>query len=182
MFFTASDAGKRKAKDLMEITKRAQIALGLMVELATRENRKPLVLASVAGKLNSSTSHLESITARLRVNGLVEATRGPGGGYRLARCSSEISILEIVLAADLSTHIFRDVLEHRLLGGEADELTQQLLEKMEVEAGAFLRQFSLSDLVPARLIAQPLQANPEKGRWMQKWPAVGKEIPADILS
>jgi Rrf2 family transcriptional regulator, iron-sulfur cluster assembly transcription factor len=135
----------------MEISKRAQIALGLMVELASRENRKPLVLGSVAGKLKSSSSHLESITARLRLSGLVEATRGPGGGYRLARCASEISILEIVLAADLSPHIFRDVLEHRLEGGEADDLTQQIFEKMEVEACAFLKQFCLIDLVPPAL-------------------------------
>jgi Rrf2 family transcriptional regulator, iron-sulfur cluster assembly transcription factor len=149
----------------MEISKRAQIALGLMVELAARENRKPLVLASVANKLKSSTSHLEAITARLRSKGLVEATRGPGGGYKLGRCSSRISILEIVLAADLSSHIFRDVLEHRLEGGEADGLTQRLLEKMEDEAASFLQQFSLSDLLPPGVASARAQLERASGDW-----------------
>jgi Rrf2 family transcriptional regulator, iron-sulfur cluster assembly transcription factor len=130
----------------VEMSKRTKIALGLMAELASREKRKPLVLASVAHKLDTSTSYLEAITARLRAAGLVEAVRGPGGGYLLARDASQISILEIVLTVEASPCIFQDVLSRRLKGGEADELTQSLFERTESAAASFLREMRLSDL------------------------------------
>jgi Rrf2 family transcriptional regulator, iron-sulfur cluster assembly transcription factor len=153
----------------MEISNRAHIAIGLMTELAMRESRRPLVLASVARKLNSSTSHLESITARLRERGLVAAIRGPRGGYTLSRDASEITVLEIILAAEMSTSLFRDVLSHRLNGAEADDLTQRLLEKTEAEAAGYLSQFTLSDLVMTRSKPPAFAADRTLDRWMSQW-------------
>jgi Rrf2 family transcriptional regulator, iron-sulfur cluster assembly transcription factor len=134
----------------VEMSKRTKIALGLMAELAGREKRKPLVLASVAHKLDTSGSYLEAITARLRAAGLVEAVRGPGGGYLLSRDASEISILEIILTVESSSHLFQDVLTRRLKGGEADDLTQSLFEKTESAASTFLEKLRLSSLVSVR--------------------------------
>ena len=129
------------------MSKRTQIALGLMAELAIRDRKKPLVLASVAHKLNTSASYLEAITARLRTAGLVEATRGPGGGYLLAKQAAEVSILEIVLTVESSNRIFKDVLSKRLHGGEADDLTQTFFERTESAAAGFLEKLALSDLI-----------------------------------
>lgn len=43
-------------------------------------------------------SYLENILLELKVAGLVEATRGANGGYRLTRPPEEISVLDILQA------------------------------------------------------------------------------------
>lgn len=47
-----------------------------------------------------SLSYLEQLFAKLRAGNLVEGTRGPGGGYVLARDADKISIADIVVAVD----------------------------------------------------------------------------------
>jgi Rrf2 family transcriptional regulator, iron-sulfur cluster assembly transcription factor len=130
----------------MELSRRAKIALNLMVDLANRTEKKPLVLASAAVRLGSSPSHLESIAHRLRSRGLIEATRGPGGGYKLGRRAAEITVLEVILAADDSIRIFEHLLNQKLEGAEADDLTQTLLEETEREASSYLKEIKLSSL------------------------------------
>ena len=49
---------------------------------------------------------------RLRRAGLVKAVRGPKGGYRLARQAGEITIAEIMLAADEQMRMNRCSPEH----------------------------------------------------------------------
>lgn len=75
-----------------------------MVDLATRETAdRPgnlSCLADIAARQQLSLSYLEQLFSKLRRAGLVRATRGPGGGYRLARPSAEIVIAEIVAAVD----------------------------------------------------------------------------------
>ena len=44
--------------------------------------------------------YLEQIFQKLRVAALVEGKRGPGGGYRLTRPASEITLLHIVEAVE----------------------------------------------------------------------------------
>lgn len=131
----------------MEMSRRARVALGLVTDLAGRSEKKPLVLASAANRLGTSTSHLESIAHRLRARGLIEATRGPGGGYRLAKPAADISVLQVILAADCATEVFEQLLHQRLHGAEADELTQTLYEAISREMAAYLEQVPLSSLI-----------------------------------
>jgi Rrf2 family iron-sulfur cluster assembly transcriptional regulator len=75
-----------------------------MADLATRETTgRPndvSCLADIAARQQLSQSYLEQLFGKLRRAGLVRSARGPGGGYRLARPSSEIAIAEIVGAVD----------------------------------------------------------------------------------
>ena len=61
---------------------------------------KPVTLAEIAAVQKLSLAYLEQLFGRLRRAGLVTSARGPGGGYRLARSESRISIADIVLAVD----------------------------------------------------------------------------------
>ena len=75
-----------------------------MVELATQETTdcpgNLSCLADIAARQQLSQSYLEQLFSKLRWAGLVRAGRGPGGGYRLARPSTEIVIADIVAAVD----------------------------------------------------------------------------------
>ena len=84
----------------MKMTTKGRCAVTAMVDLALREHRGPIPLIGVSERQHISLSYLEQLFGRLRRHGLVEATRGPGGGYTLARRAAEISVADIIEAAD----------------------------------------------------------------------------------
>jgi Rrf2 family iron-sulfur cluster assembly transcriptional regulator len=47
-----------------------------------------------------SLSYLEQLFGKLRRHELVESTRGPGGGYTLARKAAEITVADIIVSVD----------------------------------------------------------------------------------
>jgi Rrf2 family iron-sulfur cluster assembly transcriptional regulator len=79
----------------MQLSTKGRYAVMAMVDLATRETTDHpndlSCLADIADRQQLSQSYLEQLFGKLRRAGLVRAARGPGGGYRLARPSSEIA-------------------------------------------------------------------------------------------
>jgi Rrf2 family protein len=57
-------------------------------------------LKDVAKEMGLSQKFLEEIAAALKKAKLIEGRKGPGGGYKLARASHEISVYEIVTALE----------------------------------------------------------------------------------
>ena len=58
----------------------------------------PVSLACVSKRQQISLSYLEQIFKKLRQHGLTESTRGPGGGYTLARPASQITVADVLRA------------------------------------------------------------------------------------
>ena len=67
-----------------------------MIDIALRDNTGPVSLADIGARHQISLSYLEQMFSKLRQRGLVESTRGPGGGYSLSRPSEAISLADIV--------------------------------------------------------------------------------------
>jgi len=84
----------------MRIPSKGRYAVSAMIDLAIHEKIGPLTIADIAEKQNISLSYLEQLFADLRKNGLVKGTRGPGGGYRLAKTPDNVNIAEIITAVD----------------------------------------------------------------------------------
>ncbi|MDH5300389.1 MAG: Rrf2 family transcriptional regulator [Gammaproteobacteria bacterium] len=84
----------------MKISSKGRYAVAAMMDLALHENKGPLTISDISEKQNISLSYLEQIFADLRKGNLVRGTRGPGGGYRLARDAAEISIAQIIDVLD----------------------------------------------------------------------------------
>jgi len=84
----------------MQLSTKGRYAVMAMAELAGREAAGPVSLASIAERQQISRPYLEQLFARLRRRGLVRSVRGPGGGYRLAKPASELSVAEVVTAVD----------------------------------------------------------------------------------
>jgi len=74
----------------------AQYALRALGNLAGQETDKVVLGRELAQQTGVPASYLSKILLLLNRAGLVEATRGTGGGYRLARPATEISLQEIV--------------------------------------------------------------------------------------
>jgi Rrf2 family cysteine metabolism transcriptional repressor len=84
----------------MLFSTKAEYGIRLMVALGRREGGQPVPLAVLAEEETLPLSYLEHLAARLRGAGLVVSQRGAHGGYRLARVSSEIRMLEVVEALE----------------------------------------------------------------------------------
>jgi Rrf2 family protein len=119
-----------------------------MVDLAKRGGNAALPLTDIAEGQQLPVSYLEQLFMRLRRAGLVTAARGPGGGYRLARPAAEISIAEIMLAADESVRMTRcsDEGTDLCLGTRRCE-THELWEALGDHIGAFLSLVTLQHVI-----------------------------------
>ena len=84
----------------MQLTSRGRYAVSAMVDLAKHQHDGPITLASISERQFISLSYLEQLFRKLREAGLVQSVRGPGGGYILAKASSEITISHIMHAVN----------------------------------------------------------------------------------
>lgn len=131
------------------MTTKGRYAVTAMLDLSLHGAGAPVSLADIAARQDISLSYLEQLFCRLRRGGLVESTHGPGGGYRLARPATEISVLVVILAVDES-------LQTTICGGERNCqegqicLTHELWEELRQRIDGFLDQLSLQDLVDRR--------------------------------
>lgn len=84
----------------MRLTTKGRFAVTAMIELALRQQSGPIPLAAISQRQNISQSYLEQLFGKLRRHQLVESTRGPGGGYVLARTPCQVTVADIILAVD----------------------------------------------------------------------------------
>lgn len=80
----------------MRLSTRAQYAVRAMVDLALNSDGKPVSLREISQREDIPLTYLEQLFNRLKNGSIVTSTRGPGGGYALARAGAEIRIGEIV--------------------------------------------------------------------------------------
>jgi len=97
----------------MRLTTKGRYAVTAMLDLAYHSQKKPVTLTDIATRQTISLSYLEQLFARLRRAGLVKGVRGPGGGYKLCRKTSEINVAQIICAVDES-------IDPTKCGGEAN--------------------------------------------------------------
>jgi Rrf2 family protein len=82
----------------MRLSARVDYALRAMAELAAASG--PRTVDQLAAAQRIPSKYLENILGELRRGGLLRSQRGPDGGHRLARPTSEISIADVIRALD----------------------------------------------------------------------------------
>ena len=89
----------------MRISTKGRFAVTAMIDLALHESASPVPLSSIAVRHQISLSYLEQMFSKLRQDGLVESTRGPGGGYTLGRSADAITVADIIGAIESGTDV-----------------------------------------------------------------------------
>jgi len=84
----------------MKISTRTEYGIRVLVTLARTEGDACLSLTEIARREKLPHAYLEQLVGDLRRAGLVSATRGQSGGYRLARPAAEIAMTDAVRALD----------------------------------------------------------------------------------
>lgn len=81
----------RRAETLLHLTQHTDYALRMLIYLGANAERL-VTIAEISERFGLSRSHLMKIANRLVREGFIEGLRGKGGGLRLARPATEISI------------------------------------------------------------------------------------------
>ncbi len=130
----------------MRLTTKGRYAVTAMLDLALHYKDGPITLADISQRQGISLSYLEQLFSKLRKNGLVDSTRGPGGGYRLSRDFHEIAVADVITAVD-------EKVETTRCGGlsncqdEQQCLTHELWTDLSAQIHDFLKGISLGQLV-----------------------------------
>jgi Rrf2 family iron-sulfur cluster assembly transcriptional regulator len=128
---------------IMRLSTKGRYAVTAMLDLAIRYEDGLVTLADISETQAISLSYLEQLFARLKKCGLVEGTRGPGGGYRLAYPPGDISIAQVINAIG-------EVIDVTLCEGDEDCqdgercLTHALWTKLGKEIYTFLDDITLA--------------------------------------
>ena len=137
----------------MRLSTKGRYAVMAMADLARRERdiARAVTLSDIAARQEISLSYLEQLFARLRRKGLVKSTRGPGGGYRLAKAADATTIADIVHAVDEPLRATRcKEAKGCMIRGERC-LTHDLWADLGDRIEDYLASVSLADVVGGRL-------------------------------
>ena len=130
----------------MRLTTKGRYAVTAVLDLAFHEGNGPVSLAAISERQRISLSYLEQLFARLRRNGVVKSTRGPGGGYTLNRDAEEISVSDVILAVDESCQV-AGCDDTESCKGDYQCLTHDLWNELSNEIRAFLDGISLAEMM-----------------------------------
>jgi Rrf2 family iron-sulfur cluster assembly transcriptional regulator len=130
----------------MKLTSKGRYAVTAMLDLALHAEQGPVTLAGISERQGISLSYLEKLFTRLRKQGLVASTRGPGGGYTLSRAAHDIAVADVVTAVDETVDATRCGGRGDCQGGKRC-LTHDLWTELSEQIYGFLSGITLGKLV-----------------------------------
>jgi len=135
----------------MRLTTKGRFAVTAMIDLGLRQSAGPVTLAAISQRQQISLSYLEQLFGKLRRHALVESTRGPGGGYTLAREPDSITVAEIITSVDEPIDATQCGGKENCLGEGTRCMTHDLWTSLNAKMVEFLNSVSLQQLVDEQL-------------------------------
>ncbi|GHC32846.1 MULTISPECIES: Rrf2 family transcriptional regulator [Gemmobacter] len=133
----------------MKLSTKGRYAMVALADLALAKPEDLVSLAEISKRQDISLPYLEQLFVKLRRAGLVEAVRGPGGGYRLSRSPSDIRVSEVMEAVEETVNAMHTGAgaSGGVSGSRAQSLTNRLWEGLSAHVYVFLHQTRLSDVI-----------------------------------
>lgn len=133
----------------MKLSTKGRYAMVALVDLALAGKGDLVSLAEISRRQDVSLPYLEQLFVKMRRAGLVEAVRGPGGGYRLAKPPKEIRVSEILTAVEETVSALHAGAgaSGGVSGSRAQSLGNRLWEGLSAHVYVFLHQTTLADVM-----------------------------------
>ena len=133
----------------MQLTSKGRYAVMAMADLAKNNVKEPTSLAEISLRQGISISYLEQLFLKLRKNNLVQSSRGPSGGYVLAKPPGEIRLLSIISAVDekIKTVKCRKESKKGCNGKSIKCITHNLWDDLENHINRFFEDNTLNDIL-----------------------------------
>ena len=130
----------------MHLTTKGKYAVTAALDLASQESKDFIAISDLASRQSIPGPYLEQLFRNLRKAGILISHRGPGGGYKLSRPSSDIKIGQIISAVE-------DKMDATQCSGEGNCsagtkcLAHNLWTDLNHQVQSFLMERSLKDVL-----------------------------------
>jgi Rrf2 family protein len=134
--------------EAMKLSTKARYALRAIVDLALHCDQTPVSRREISERQDISPHYMEQLFAKLRDAGIVEAIRGPGGGYLLTRPPEQITAGQVVRAVEEVVAPVPCLREDAPLECERAStcVTRRLWQELGQKADEFLDSKTIQDL------------------------------------
>ncbi len=129
----------------MRLSTKGRFAVTAMIDVALREKLGPVPLSDISTRQQISLSYLEQMFSKLRQQGLVTSTRGPGGGYTLGHRTDAISVADIINAVEDPAP------KAKPQDMPTPDMAQDLWDTMNAKVSDFMQSVTLRSLVLEQL-------------------------------
>jgi len=134
----------------VKLTTKGRFAVTAMLDIAMHEPEEFVTIADISERRHLSSSYLEQLFGKLRKAGLLEGIRGPSGGYRLSRPSSEINVAQVLDAVDDTLKTNRCAKNRAECDGQGECITFDLWYSLNQEMRRYLTGITLKSLADKR--------------------------------
>ena len=133
----------------MKLTSKGRYAVMAMADLAKTNLKEPTSLTAISIRQGISVSFLEQIFLKLKRYDLVQSSRGPSGGYLLARLPEEIKLSNIIEAVDekVKTVGCKKESKKACNGKSIKCITHDLWDDLETHINNFFEKNTLKDII-----------------------------------
>ena len=133
----------------MRLSTKGRFAVTAMVDIALRAESGPVPLSDIGLRHQISLSYLEQMFSKLRQHGLVESTRGPGGGYALGHRADAITVADIIGAVEGDAASRRPSANRPVKSAAPNgtqDLTQDLWDALNSKMSDYMQSITLRSL------------------------------------
>ena len=142
-----------------------------MILIAQTPSHRTITADALASTTNACLSYIEGILKNAREQGLIRATRGPGGGYQLSVPLNDLSVWDAAVSFSSPS-----ATSHKGQSSPETCATNAIAQKASQIEKEFLQSYPLSLLVP-KYIDSPA-SKPTKSLAMNFKPLPTRKIPA----
>ena len=133
----------------MKLSSKGRYAVMAMADLAQNNARTPTSLSEISLRQGISIAFLEQIFLKLKKNNLVQSSRGPSGGYFLAKLPEEIKLSSIIKAVneEVKTVGCKKESKKGCTGKSIKCITHNLWDDLENHINNFFEKNTLKDII-----------------------------------
>lgn len=141
----------------MKLTKSFEQGVCIIAIIATQTSGDVVSSRTLQNRLNTSMTYSQKILRKLVVAGLIKSIPGNNGGFALAKATTDISVLDVVMAlegeidsysnSNLLTSVFHNSNESLVNTAAADEAIHRIFMTADKVWMQVLASISLADII-----------------------------------
>ncbi|MBM3705125.1 MAG: Rrf2 family transcriptional regulator [Actinobacteria bacterium] len=135
----------------MKLSTRGRYSARLMLELALRYGRGPVLLKDVCESQEMSLKYLSQLIIPLKIAGLISSSRGAHGGYFLARPPEKIKLSEVIIAVEGSVDIVECVANPEICNRSDKCITRDIWAEIGKKCFETLDSYTLQHIADRQL-------------------------------
>ena len=125
------------------LTKRSTLGLNVIILIAQTPSHRTITADALASMTNVSLSYIEGILKDAREFGLIQSTRGPGGGYQSIASLRSLSVWSVIECFTPPKPLAHN--DHSSKEWQATNTIAEAVSQLEKE---FLEKLSIAQLIP----------------------------------